>query len=62
MLQGLLEIKDVWVTGLYGHSRRQGDEASTVDLVEPRKYIHLGLVDWKLLVNSGPQEADDPFQ
>ena len=30
------------------HIRRQGYEASKVDSLKPRKYIHLGLVDWKL--------------
>jgi len=33
-----------------------------VDSLKPRKYIHSGSVDWKLIVNSGPQEAVDPFQ
>ena len=52
----------VWVSGLAGHKRRQGYEASKADSLEPRKYIHLGIVDWKILVSSGLQEADDSFQ
>ena len=41
----------------YGHKRRQGYEAPKIDLLKPRKYIHSGLVDWKLIVNSGPQQS-----
>ena len=44
---------DVWVCGLEGHMRRHGYEAPKVDLLKPRKYIHLGLVDWKLAEDGG---------
>jgi hypothetical protein len=30
----------LWVSGLYGHTRRQGYEASQVDSLKPRKNIH----------------------
>jgi len=40
----------VWVYGLLAHLRRKGYEASQVDSLKPRKYIHVGLVDWKLPV------------
>jgi len=52
----------LWVSGLYGHSRMQGYEASKVNLLKPRKYIHFGLVNWKLPVCSGLQERSDPLQ
>jgi len=32
---------------------RHGYEASKVDSLKPRKYIHLGLVDWKLAKMAG---------
>jgi hypothetical protein len=31
-------------------------EASNVDSLKPRKYIHLGLVDWKFCVNKSIQK------
>ena len=39
---------------------RQVYEASKIDSLKPRKYIHLGFVDWNLIVNPGHQEAEDP--
>ena len=51
----------VRVSGLSGHIRGNGYEAPKVASLKPRKYIHSGLVDWKIIVNSGPQEAEDPF-
>ena len=45
-----------------GHIRRQGYEVPKVDLRKPRKYIHLGLVDWKLSQLRPSREAEDPFE
>ena len=40
-------LSEVRVSGLSGHLRRQGCEASTVNTLKPRKCILLGFVDWK---------------
>ena len=39
--------RTMWELGLWGHIRRPGYKASKVDSPKPRKYIHLGLFDWK---------------
>ena len=38
----------------------KGHVASEVDSLMPVMYIHLGVVDWKLLVHSGLQEGHVP--
>jgi len=43
----------VWIYGLQGHLRRQGYEASNVDSLKPRKYIHLGLVGCSVQIMEG---------
>ena len=38
------------------------DSGGLVECTFLSSYIYLGFIDLKLVVNSGLQEADDPFQ